>query len=719
MNISLRWLNKYLVPANNAAPLTADQAESILMAQGLPSEARTQVTTAEGEDTAIDLEITSNRGDCLCHVGAAREVAASPAGGFRFAGPRFDPAPTTPEQSSSVLGLTNTVPTQCPLFIVRVIRGVRVGPSPAWLRALLEGAGQRPINNIVDVTNFIAMELGNPCHVFDLKRLAGPAIVVRFAREGEKLTTLDGKARVLKTDELVVADAERAQGLAGVMGGGESEVSDQTTDVVLEVATWDPVCVRRAARRHQLRTTASHRYERVVDARTLEFAADRAVALICEVAGGKACAGELKAGAPLASPTTIRFRPARCNAILGYVVPTETMVRHLKAVEVEVGPLGRGGEELLCTAPAHRPDLTREIDLIEEVARIQGLDAVPVHAKIGVRVAPPQREHLAQREVAGVLTALGFFETVSFSFTIPAVARALVPSGLSTVEIDDARRGGEPALRPSVLSGLLSCRRQNQHGNVRQEGGVRLFEIAAAFAQAQEGQTNRTVENINIGLLVDVLGKGKPEDVQEGVRVMRGAVESLVRATHGADADLRFVPSPPHCGAFDGGAYAKIELGGAALGYLGLVDKKFQDGFDIAAPVVGCEVSMGALASAYPPKSKVVLPPAFPGIERDLSLVVAEDTRWETISSLVRKHQAPPMEGLTFVTTYRDKKLGDAKKSVTMRLMFRDATRTLRHEEVDAPVNDLLAKMKQELAFELRAWERGERWNHDKVVCAR
>jgi phenylalanyl-tRNA synthetase beta chain len=370
MKISIAWLRRYL----SGNPISPEVAERALMDLGLPSESRESVQTCQGPDVCLDVEVTSNRGDCLSHVGLARELAASNLG-LALVPPAAEMSAIDSAPVASVFALENTVPALCPRFLVRVIRGVRVGESPAWLRASLEGIGQRPINNVVDVTNFIAAELGNPCHVFDMSKLAGGKIIVRCAHEGEALTTLDGKQRKLRADELVVADAQRAQGLAGVMGGAESEVSASTVDIVLEMATWDPVAVRRARRRHVLTTAASYRYERIVDQRTLAFAADRAAALIVEVAGGKVLTGTLSSGAPEANPTTVRFRPSRCVALLGYDIATDRIVRHLRAVGVDVGPLGRSGDELLCTVPAHRPDLTREVDLIEEVARIEGLDA--------------------------------------------------------------------------------------------------------------------------------------------------------------------------------------------------------------------------------------------------------------------------------------------------------------------------------------------------------
>lgn len=705
MLTSLRWLHRSL----GEATLPPERVEAILMALGLPIETRTTVATSAGPDVCLDVEVTSNRGDCLCHVGLAREVAACAESGVRFIPPSIEAHASDPTPVASLLALENHIPEQCPLFIVRVIRGVKVGPSPAWLVSLLESVGQRSINNVVDVTNFIAGELGNPCHAFDLAKLAGPRLIVRTASPKEALATLDGKARVLDGFEMVVADASRAQGLAGVMGGRDSEVTDATTDVVLEVATWAPALVRKASRRHQLRTTASHRYERIVDPRTLEFASQKAAAMIANLGGGRVATGALSAGRERTSPTiptTVRFRPARCRSLLGYDIAHDRMARHLRAVEIELGPLGRGGDELLCTIPPHRPDLTREVDLIEEVARIEGLDAVPTHDKLAVRVTPPQPSEKARREIASVLAGLGFFEAVTFSFTTPALAKAFTPRDLEPVVMDDARRGEEPALRPSVLTGLLACRRHNQHAGVQSQGGMRLFEVASAFAQrprpasAPKDSAPSSVENLNLALLVDCPGKGAV-DVQAGVRMVRGAVDALARMLSGGVTACQ--PVAPHAPAFDASAYASLTLGGSPLGYVGAIARPVQDQFDLATPVVGCELSLATLLAGYPPRSRVVLPPAFPGIERDVSLIVGEDVRWEAIAGALASRRVAPMEGFAFVTTYRGKPVPPGKKSVTVRLAFRDPSRTLTHEEVDVPVQRLLEGLRSELAFELRA----------------
>ncbi|CAG0961692.1 phenylalanyl-tRNA synthetase beta chain [Phycisphaerales bacterium] len=697
MLISRHWLLQYLDPRPEN-----ERLEEALIESGFPIEAR---ETLPGGNARLDVEITSNRGDCLSHLGLAREVAAKL--GLRFVPPACPELSPGAGSVGQAIALENRVPQACPRFTLRVIRGAKIGPSPSWLREALESVGQRSINNVVDVTNFISFEWGNPCHAFDLAKLAGGKLVIRHAAAGEMLTTLDGKSRKLAADELVVADGVRAQSLAGIMGGAESEVSGATTGVVIEMATWDPVAVRRAARRHQLRTDASHRFERLVDPRTIDAAAARCAALILEAAGGQLCEGMLEEGRPREQPTRIRFRPSRCRALLGVDLTTQAMVGAMRRLEIDVGPVGRAGEELVCTAPVFRPDLTREADLIEEVARMVGLSAVPVHGTMPVAVAAPQKSENARRELAGVLAGLGFYECVSFSFTDRKSAAAFMPAGLTTIEISDDRRGEEPALRPSVLAGLLGCRRKNQHGLVQAQGGVRLYEIAAVFGeQRMPGGAPTTIENVNAALLLDVPIKGRAagiSELQHGVRLMRGAIETLVRAMAGPDAALEITPSEPHAPAFDERAFARVALDGRALGYLGLIAGATQQAFDLAAPLVGAELNLAALLAGFPPRSFVHTLPLFPGIERDLSLVVAETTRWAAVERAVRANAAPPFEGVSFVGTFRGAQVGKGRKSVTLRLSYRDPARTLRHEEVDGPVETLVGVLRRELGAELRA----------------
>ncbi len=722
----MRWLNSLLEPAN----LSAAEVEAALTDAGFPIDGR---ETSPGGDVRLEVEITSNRGDCLSHLGLAREIAAVTGRAPKSPAP---PVARAKGKIGEALTLENKVPDVCPRFTAQLIRGARIGPSPKWLAERLESVGQRPINNAVDVTNYLNFLFGQPAHVFDLAKLAGQRLVVRYASQGEDLTTLDGKKRKLSRDELVVADGKRAQSLAGVIGGADSEVTAATRDLVLEAATWDPETVRRAARRHQVKTDASHRFERYVDARTIDAPAGFGAALVAELTGGELCAGMLDEGRPAEPKGSVVMRTARCRALIGAEINDATMYKALGALGIETRPgdgltpksAHREREAMvLCTIPPWRPDLEREIDLIEEVGRIHGLRHVPIHDRVSVAVRRPQETERARREIGGVLAGLGFHEAVTFSFTKPGAAAPWLPPGMAALEVEDERRAHEPTLRPSVLTGLLACRKSNQDAGA--PGGVRLFEMAAVFGRAEgtghraqgtepkgsgvRGQGSRenggapagVVESRNLGLLMDVPVEGKSasfEDRQSGVRLMRGAVEAVVRTAAGAAGDLRIEGAEPHCAAMEAGAYARVLLGGRALGYYGLVAGETVRAWGLERPVAGGELNLDALLEAYPPRAVVTEPARFPSIERDLSLIVDEDVTWERVRALIEGAKVDRLEAVGFVGAYRGKQAGAGKKSVTLRLRFRDAARTLRHEEVDPQVEAVVGLARVRLGAELR-----------------
>lgn len=705
MDISLAWLNEYLEPGD----VTAQEADDLLTQAGLPIEGHTPL---ESGDVVLDVEVTSNRMDCLSHIGCAREVAALSGRALVY------PEPGEPARGGPVAGLLtleNREPGACPLFTAHVITGAKVGPSPAWLVERLEAIGQRSINNAVDVTNFITMELGNPCHVFDRSKLADQSLVVRYAEEGEKLRTLDDKQRVLKASDLVVADAERAQSLAGVIGGGDSEVDASTTDIVFEMATWDPVTVRTQARRLAIVTDAGYRFQRGIDPRTIGDSARRAVALLCELTGGTLADGVLSEGAPLPESAFVTLRPSRAAAIMGIDTPAGEIISMLRGLEIGVEQTG--GDELRCEIPPHRSrDLTREIDLIEEVARLTGYDAIPVSEKLDVRVDAPQPERRARRELGRVLTGFGFDETVTFSFARTAHAELFVPKGLEVVSVDDERRGDEPALRPSGMIGLLGCRRANQAARSAAPGLVRLFEITAVFAQepAAKGERPGSVERQNLCMLMDAPGsaestKRSTDDVQRGLRVMRGAIDTIVRSMHGAEARVVVEPaSGLGIRGWDDSAVAGVSVvlpGGGEpvrLGLFGLISAEARKAFDLDVPVIAAELGLDPLVAGFPPKSLAHALPSFPHIERDLSLVVDEGVRWDQISGMVGGLGLDRLETCGFVGAFRGKQVGAGKKSVTMRLRFRDADRTLRHEEVDPQVESVVLQAKTDFGAEVR-----------------
>jgi phenylalanyl-tRNA synthetase beta chain len=716
MNISLRWLNQYL-----STPVKADEAEEILTHVGFPLESSTEQPPTGGAggsggsggsgggDWLMDVEITSNRGDCLSHLGLAREIVAK--SGRTLVYPRAELRTAKGNKASDALSLKNATPDVCPRFTARVIKGVKVGPSPAWLREALEAVGQRSINNVVDVTNYLTFEYGNPCHVFDLDALAGRALVVRFAHKGESLKTLDGKQRTLVETDLVVADAERAQSLAGVMGGAESEVSGSTTNIVLEVACWDPATIRRAARRLAIRTDAGYRFERGVHPGTLDEASARAAALLVEVAGGELLDGMLDAGHPVPAPRVVELRPSRCGAIIGHEVLVGDMIALLR--RLEIGVEQRSEDLLACTIPAWRLDLEREIDLIEEVARLRGLDKIDVAEKLGVTIKPPQVSENASRELGSILTGMGFYETVTFSFVTPAHAAPFLGPGLKSVKVDDERRGADGTLRPSVLPGLLICRRANRAAQVDAPGGVRLFETSATFAEDASGAV---VEKRVLGLLLDVplsAKKATHEDRQTGVRMMRGTIEAVVRAMAGPRARVVIEPTTNPAempSAWDPAASGVVrvidETHATAIGRMGLLTKATLDQHELEHPVVCAELAYEALLAMYPPKGAIETLAAFPSIERDLSLVVNEEIPWARFDELLGRLQLEPemklMEGVRFVGVYRGEQTGKGRKSVTFRMRFRAHDRTLRHEEVDPQVERVVGAAGRELGAQLR-----------------
>lgn len=714
MLTSLRWLNQYLSPAT----LTADEADHVLTFVGFPVESREELCTG---DVKLDVELTSNRGDCLSHLGLAREVAA--ATGRTLVPPTTtDPkASATPVDSVTSVDNRLTAPSPtigvavgCPRFTARVIRGVRVGPSPAWLVGHLESVGLRPINNIVDITNFINLELGHPCHVFDLDTLTGKRLIVRAAADGETIVALDGRKHNLRETDMVVADADKPVSIAGIIGGLHSGVTEATTTILFEMATWDPKAVRRTARRLDIRTDASHRFERTVDARDIDAAAARAIALIHELAGGELLQGVIDASAPLPPRTRVFLRPARCEHILGINIPTARITTLLSSIGVAVESDTQTGEERLrCTIPPHRHDVSREIDLIEEVARLNGLDNITLAPALAVNLELNHPQDWSRRErataiIEQTLTGLGYFETVTFSFITKEHASMFCPPGLRPLQVDEERRKGAPFLRPSIIPSLLTCRRASQDGQVRAAAGVRLFETASVFAEEDDGKAfaRRTAERRILALLADVPPGLKPaESKQESLRMIRGAVEAIIRALGGAAPVATITIDPADCPwpAFAGETFASISLAGNRIGYFSTITGKTLSAWGLESPAVAAELSLDALIALYPPRTLVRELPRFPAIERDLSLVVPDQTPWARCEAAVRA-AAPAqwLESLEFLGAYRGKPLDAGSKSLSMRFTFRDEARTLRNEELDEPMNKVMAAARAILSAQIR-----------------
>jgi phenylalanyl-tRNA synthetase beta chain len=508
---SANWMNDYLDP-----PANADEQADLLTRAGFPLEGREALS---GTDVRQDHEMTSNRGDCICHVGLAREIAAISSRTLKT--PRAAPAATGPPAGLAV-AVTNLEPKLCPLYTARLICGVTVRPSPGWVADRLRAINLIPRNNIVDASNFVLFELGQPTHVFDVAKLEGPEIIVRLATGGERFLPIgEGAEEITLTgQDLVIADSRVPVAIAGVKGGALSAVSETTADILLESAAFDPVSVRNTSRRLNVESDSSYRFERGVHPGQVNAAAQRLAEIILEVAGGELAEGVVFDGAPIPQLAEVTMRPDRCRALIGVPIETEQMVEWLARLEFR--PRVEDGL-IRCVVPVHRLDIEREVDLIEEVGRMMGHDTLPVRETIEIRIAPPQSAELGRRALFDSLVGMGFVETVTHSLTAGQAAEAFLLPETEPLRLEGETAGSgqdESVLQPSLLPGLLRVLAHNHDNGVR---NLKLFESASAFVRSGEDHRERRM----LALALDL------ERGDDGLRPLRGVVEHRSRRRTG------------------------------------------------------------------------------------------------------------------------------------------------------------------------------------------
>jgi phenylalanyl-tRNA synthetase beta chain len=671
MKISLEWLNEYLPGA--ATDVGAERAADVLMNGGLPVE----TIERAGDDTVIDVEVTSNRADCLSHVGVGRELAALLGKTFRGVTPAVKESATPASGATSV---TIDDAQLCPYYSARVIRNVKVGPSPAWMVRRLEAIGLRSINNVVDVTNYVLMELGQPLHAFDFGRLAERRIVVRRAVKGERLVSIDGKTRELNPDMLVIGDAKSSVAIAGVMGGKETEVGPGTVNVLLESARFDPLSVRKTSRTLALRSDSSYRFERGIDPTLAETASLRAAQLILETAGGELLAGAVAAGSNAFSPKRLTLRLAKIPSVLGIDVPAAEAVDALQRLGFSPN---LKGDAIECVVPSWRQDVSIEVDLVEEVARAIGYGRIPVREAIEIRLTPPQEDLRAIDQVRASLVAAGYFEALTFSWVTDALRDDFKPGDArGLLRADESVRKDNAHLRPSMLPGLLEAVRRNETvGNPR----AKLFEIGSTFWVDAAGKVDERRRVALVG--------------SSDYREVRGAAETVLESL---DAAKPITVVPDERPGFAKAACGRVEWGGRSIGYVGNVDRAIVDKLGLRETPVAAELELEPLIAGARWLPQVKDLAKFPAVKRDLSLVVAERVRYEEIAAVVRDLKLPNLEGVEYVTTYRGKQLGDGNKSVTLELVFRGESGTLTGEEVEGSVQRVVGAAKERVGATLR-----------------
>lgn len=668
MKISLEWLRDF-VPE----PLDPQIAADALTNGGFPVESVERV----GDDTVIDVEVTSNRGDCLSHVGVAREVAALLNREFRSVQPVVTES-TTP--AGSVTNVRIEAPDLCPHYTARILRNLTVKPSPAWMARRLEAVGLHPINNIVDVTNYVMFELGQPLHAFDFDKLQGREIVVRRARPGETLISIDGHERKLTGDMLTIAGAGNAVALAGVMGGLDSEVSGATRNILLESARFDPLSVRRTARALVMKSDSSYRFERGIDPCLPVRASLRAAELILATAGGELLAGVVEAGTTTPPAKRLSLRLSRLNQLLGIDIPPASAADALNRLRLEAQ---LHADRIEVTIPSWRLDLNIEVDLIEEVARILGYDKIPIRDEISIRLTPVDPALRTIANIRTILAGAGFFEAVTVSFVSDSLVHDFrPPEAVSQPRTDPMTRKADGYLRPSMLPGLLEAIRRNESAGTL---NAKLFEIGSTFWL--DG-SKKLVERRRLGLV----GCADLHDI-------RGAVELLLGRL---DARKSIEVQPGRHPGFAPAAYGRINWNGKAIGYMGQIDHSICAKLDLREAVCAAELELSELIDGTQHVPQLRPLPKFPAVRRDLSLIVTESTRYQQLEQLVRGLNLDHLEDIEYVTTYRGKPLEPGTKSITITLVVRSPTSTLTSEQVEASVQRVVNEAKQTLSASLR-----------------
>ncbi|MDP6541557.1 MAG: phenylalanine--tRNA ligase subunit beta, partial [Phycisphaerales bacterium] len=437
--------------------------------------------------------MTSNRGDCTCHLGLAREISAK--AGIEMKPPACDEPKATGCDISEVASVHNDKPDLCPLYCARVIQGASVSDSPDWLKTRIEDRGDVPRNAIVDATNFVLFELGQPTHVFDLDKIAGKKIIIRLAKDGEKFLPIGEDAKEIKlcSKDLVIADAEKPIALAGVKGGAASAVTAETTNLLIEIATFDPVTVRETSRRYNIASDSSFRFERGVNPRQIESSSNRLVNLLLDLSGGELCSGILSDGGELPDPITVSMRTDYCIQKLGVIVSEDEMVSGLQQLGFDASC--KDGV-LTCIVPFFRGDIHREIDLIEEVVRIYGYDKIPIADSVEVRVPRSGGGDEGRKAVLDALAGMGFVECVTHSLVSLDAATPFLLDGEAPLLLDENRSAAEHVLRPSIISSLLRVRKHNDDNGIKQ---LRLAELGPVFKLVGDSHE----EHVELALLID------------------------------------------------------------------------------------------------------------------------------------------------------------------------------------------------------------------------
>lgn len=644
------------------------------------------------EDVVLEIAVTPNRGDCLSILGIARDLAALTGGRLRRRAIRVKESDAA---TAAAIAVRIDDAEACRRYAARVVHEVTVGPSPARVQHRLQAAGVRPINNVVDATNLVMIERGQPLHAFDLARLARPEIVVRRAGSSAVIQTLDGVVRGLEADDLIISTGDEPIAIAGVMGGADSQVRESTRDVLLESAWFDPSCVRRTSRRLDLHSESAYRFERGVDVGGVDTAIDRAAELLQEWAGGRAAAGRVDCYPGRQRPVPIQVRPQRVEQLLGCELSRAEITRTLKSLEAGVSR-GSGGA-LSVVPPTFRFDLQREIDLIEEIARVIGYDRIPSRMPTGdlSGAVAPERQRL-EREIRSLLRAAGLFEVVGLSF-VSRRANQLFP-GVHTageaVELVNPVNHDEPEMRRSLLSTLVSFWRHNRNQGAAAIAGFSLGKVYWRESVPREGWR---LGGLLAGL-VPRLGLGEARaplfaDAKGALETVLAHLSLEQRVAWQRDAGMSFLHP---------GKSALIRLDDEVLGVAGALHPDVEAELGVEGPHWVFEVDLEMLVRHSPAQRVFQGLPRFPAVARDLAIVVDETFPADRVVRFVRDWNRDLVEDVSLFDEYVGAPIAPGKKSLAYSIAYRAANRTLTDEEVNALQDQLTEALTTQLNVEPR-----------------
>jgi len=664
-------------------------ADAILVLDETVSTGTSLAEALRLKDWILELEVTPNRPDCLSHLGIARELCALGGGTLKLPETHF---PEVEIETASEVEVQIEDEIGCPRYTARIIKGVEIKPSPKWMALRLESLGIRSISNIVDITNWVLLETGHPLHAFDYDNFSQRRVLVRKAKPGERFLTLDGVGRTLSSNSLLITDGETPVAIAGIMGGEKSEVSGSTQNILLESAYFDPPTTRRASKELGLVSESSYRFERGTDPENAVFASNRATRLIRKLAGGEVLKGLVDCYPNRVTFPRVRLRSRRVSTVIGIEIPKEQSRDILTGLGFRV----EGDETFEVSVPSYRPDITREVDLIEEIARILNYDNIPALERPGGElVTPLPKEQELTRAISGILCGRGFFETVTYIFKEPG-KYGVFGDDDGFVQLLNPISEGLSILRPNLTGSLLETVNYNLN---RYEKNIRIFEIGKVYFKSGEKEFS---ERWRLAAAISGHRERRhwslsptPVDLFD----LKGELEGLLERLNLPDVSFR----PKGDAIFEAAKGFDLFSEDQCLGEFGKIAEEVLEAFDIKEAVFSFEIDFERLLKLVPRERRYQFLPKFPPVDRDIAIVVDHRILAGEIEKSIRELDLDSLEEISPFDQYVGKQVPPGKKSLAFSIRYRSPERTLTEKEVESSQKRLVQHLKAKFGAQLRS----------------